>query len=125
MLGFLVAVTALAGALDARPAPAQPAPSQSSEIRVVTMRAVADEMYRAQPGWEPMLRRTIQAVSDIYERQFQIRLVIRDVVPWTIGQAVPIPRILARVRAEVAPAPPTCSWCSRRSAARSSSTVSR
>ena len=52
MLGFLVAVTALAGGLDARPAPAQPtpgqsSPSQSSEIRVVTMRAVADEMYRA------------------------------------------------------------------------------
>jgi TonB family protein len=108
MLGFLVAVTALAGGLDARPARAQPAsgqssPSQSSEIRVVTMRAVADEMYRAQPGWEPMLRRTIQTVSDIYERQFQIRLVIRDVVPWTIGQAVPVPRILARVRVEVAP----------------------
>lgn len=106
MLGFLVAVTALAGGLDARPAPAQPtpgqsSPSQSSEIRVVTMRAVADEMYRAQPGWEPMLRRTIQTVSDIYERNFQIRLVVRDVVPWTIGQAVPIPRILARVRAEV------------------------
>ena len=110
MLGFLVAVTALAGGLDARPAPAQPtpgqsSPSQSSEIRVVTMRAVADEMYRAQPGWEPMLRRTIQTVSDIYERQFQIRLVVRDVVPWTIGQAVPVPRILARVRAEVSTGP--------------------
>jgi TonB family protein len=101
MLGFLVAVTALAGALVAGPAHAQPAPAQPSEIRIVTLRAVADEMYRAQPGWDAMLRRTIQTVSDIYERQFQIRLVVRDVVPWTIGQAVPVPRILARVRAEV------------------------
>jgi TonB family protein len=108
MLGFLVAVTALVGALAARPAQAQPAagqpsPAPSSEIRILTLRAVADEMYRAQPGWEAMLRRTIQTVSDIYERQFQIRLAVRDVVPWTIGQAVPVPRILGRVRGEVGP----------------------
>ena len=60
-------------------------------------------MYRAQPGWEAALRRTVQTVSDIYERQFQIRLTIRDVVPWTIGPAAPVPRILARVRGEVGP----------------------
>ena len=105
ILGFLVAFTVLAGGFDAWPAHAQPAPAQPSEIRIVAVRAVADEMYRAQPGWDAMLRRTIQAVSDIYERQFQIRLVVRDVVPWTIGQAVPIPRILARVRAEVSTGP--------------------
>jgi len=103
MLGFLVALTALAGALDARPARAQPAPS--ADVRVVTVRAVADEMYRAQPGWQAMLRRTIQTVSDIYERNFQIRLAIHDVVPWTIGPAVPVPRILGRVRAEVSTGP--------------------
>lgn len=108
MLGLLVAVTALVGALVAHPAhtqSAQPSPAPPSEIRIVTLRAVADEMYRAQPGWEAMLRRTIQTVSDIYERQFQIRLAVRDVVPWTIGQAVSVPRILSRVHAEVGPGP--------------------
>ena len=105
MLGFLVAVTVLTGGLDPRPAHAQPAPAQPSDVRIVMVRAVADELYRAQPGWNAVLRRTIQTVSDIYERQFQIRLVIHDVVPWTIGQAIPIPRILDRVRAEVSPEP--------------------
>ena len=100
VLGFLVAFAALVGCL-APPARAQPA--SPSEIRIVTLRAVADEMYRAQPGWEAALRRTVQTVSDIYERQFQIRLAIRDVVPWTIGPAAPVPRILARVRGEVGP----------------------
>ena len=103
MLGFLVAFTALVGGFDAPPAHAQPAPAPLSDVRIVTVRAVADEMYRAQPGWDAMLRRTVQTVSDIYERQFQIRLVVRDVVPWTIGPAVPVPRILARVRGEVSP----------------------
>jgi TonB family protein len=118
MLGFLVALAVLAGGLGAPPAHAQPAPAPPapaprdpapydpapySEVRIVTLRAVADEMYRAQPGWDAMLRRTIQTVSDIYERRFQIRLVVRDVVPWTIGQAVRVPRILSRVRAEVSP----------------------
>jgi TonB family protein len=105
MLGLLVAFTVLTGGLGPRPAHAQPAPAQPSDVRIVTVRAVADEMYRAQPGWDAMLRRTIQTVSDIYERQFQIRLVIHDVVPWTIGPGVPISRILSRVRAEVSIGP--------------------
>ena len=105
MLGLLVAFTVLTGGLGPRPAHAQPAPAQPSDVRIVTVRAVADEMYRAQPGWDAMLRRTIQAVSDIYERQFQIRLAVRDVVPWTIGPGVPISRILSRVRAEVSIGP--------------------
>jgi TonB family protein len=115
MLGLLVAFTALVGGFEARCAhaqpavaqssPTQPSPAQPSEVRIVSVRAVADEMYRAQPGWDAMLRRTIQTVSGIYERQFQIRLVIRDVVPWTIGRAVPVPRMLARVRAEVSTGP--------------------
>ena len=105
MLGLLVAFTVLTGGLGPRPAHAQPAPAQPSDVRIVTARAVADEMYRAQPGWDAMLRRTIQSVSDIYERQFQIRLAVRDVVPWTIGPGVPISRILSRVRTEVSIGP--------------------
>ena len=105
MLGLLVAFTVLTGGLGPRPAHAQPAPAQSSDVRIVTVRAVADELYRAQPGWDAMLRRTIQTVSDIYERQFQIRLAVRDVVPRTIGPGVPISPILSRVRAEVSIGP--------------------
>jgi TonB family protein len=105
MLGLLVAFTVLTGGLGPRPAHAQPAPAQPSDVRIVTVRAVADEMYRAQPGWDAMLRRTIQSVSDIYERQFQIRLAVRDVAPWTIGPGVPISRILSRVRTEVSIGP--------------------
>ena len=105
MLGLLVAFTVLTGGLGPRPAHAQPAPAQPSDVRIVTVRTVADEMYRAQPGWDAMLRRTIQSVSDIYERQFQIRLAVRDVVPWTIGPGVPISRILSRVRTEVSIGP--------------------
>ena len=105
MLGLLVALTVLTGGLGPRPAHAQPAPAQPSDVRIVTVRAVADEMYRAQPGWDAMLRRTIQTVSDIYERQFQIRLAVRDVAPWTIGPGVPISRILSRVRTEVSIGP--------------------
>ncbi|MEX2221261.1 MAG: hypothetical protein WEG40_05615 [Candidatus Rokuibacteriota bacterium] len=92
MLGFVVASTLLLGSPHDRPH------AQAADVRVVTLRAVADEMYRAQPGWEAMLRRTVQKVSDIYETNFQIRLVIRDIVPWTIGPSLSIPRVLGRLR---------------------------
>jgi len=55
-------------------------------VRVITLRIAADESYRAQAGWEHTLRQTVRTVSDIYERQFQIRLEIGDIVPWTSGQ---------------------------------------
>ena len=54
------------------------------------LRLTAEEMYRASPGWEAELRRTVKTVSDIYERNFQIRFQIQEVVPWTIGPAVPL-----------------------------------
>lgn len=59
--------------------------AQTADVRTVTMRLAPDETYRAQPNWEATLRQTVQAVSDIYERQFQIRFVIVDIVPWTSG----------------------------------------
>lgn len=100
-LGVLMGLAALAAGLEVGAAHAQP-----PEIRIVTVRAVAEELYRAQPGWEAMLRRTVQTVSEIYERTFQIRFVVRDVVPWSIGaRGVPIGRILGRVRTEVTTGP--------------------
>ncbi len=86
----------LLGVVGAAPAHAQPV-----EVRVVTLRAVAEEMYRARPGWETELRRTVKAVSDVYEQNFQIRFVIRDIVPWTVGPSVPLRTILRRLRREV------------------------
>jgi TonB family protein len=82
------------------PAHAQPA-SEPTEIRIVTLRVVPEEMYRAQPGWEATLRRTVKTVSDIYEQSFQIRFVIQDIVPWTVGPSVPIRTMLRRLPREV------------------------
>jgi hypothetical protein len=77
------------------------APAQPADVRVLTLRVVAEEMYRARPGWEGELRRTVQTVSDIYERSFQIRFQIQEVVPWTIGPAVPLQTIMIRLHREM------------------------
>ena len=61
----------------------QRAHAQSGDVRTNTMRAAADDTYRAQPQWEGDLRNTVQAVSDIYEKQFRARFVVLDVVPFT------------------------------------------
>ncbi len=79
----------------------EPAAAQPADVRVLTLRVVAEEMYRARPGWEAELRRTVRTVSDIYERSFQIRFQIQDVVPWTIGPGVPLATILHRLHREV------------------------
>ena len=59
----------------------EPARAQAAEVRVLTLRIVAEEMYRARLGWEADGRRTVRTVSDIYERAFQIRFVIQDTLP--------------------------------------------
>jgi TonB family protein len=105
-LGLVTAVAVLLGGpgappAHAQPAQAQPAPPQPAEIRIVTLRVVPEEMYRAQINWEATLRRTVKTVSDIYEKNFQIRLVIRDVVPWTVGPSVSIRTMLGRLPQEV------------------------
>jgi hypothetical protein len=48
----------------------EPALAQPAAVRVLTLRVVAEEMYRARPGWDAELRRTVKTVSDIYERSF-------------------------------------------------------
>ena len=80
-----------------------PAPghAQPAEIRTVTLRAAPDENYRGQPNWEAALHRMVKTVSDIYEKNFQIRLVLHDIVPWTVGPGVGAQRMLTRLRAEV------------------------
>ncbi|HWP77226.1 MAG TPA: TonB family protein [Methylomirabilota bacterium] len=92
----------LVSALLLSPAPAL---AQPTELRTVTLRAAPEEMYRAQINWEATLRQTVKTVSAIYEKNFQIRLVIQDIVPWTVGPSVPINRMLTRLRAEVPTGP--------------------
>lgn len=79
----------------------EPALAQPADVRVLTLRVVAEEMYRARPGWDAELRRTVKTVSDIYEQNFRIRFQIQDVVPWTIGPAVPLRTIMNRLRREM------------------------
>jgi Flp pilus assembly protein TadD len=57
--------------------------AQSGDVRTLSMRVAADDTYRTRPQWEADLRNTVQVVSDIYEKQFQLRFVILDVVPFT------------------------------------------
>lgn len=70
--------------------------------RTVTLRVVPDETYRAEPGWEVALLTAVGTVSDIYESHFGIRLVVRDVVPWTQGETVPSREMLKRLRSRMA-----------------------
>ena len=57
--------------------------AQSADVRTITLRVAADEGYRALPNWETALRNTVTVVSAIYEKQFQLRFVIVDIVPFT------------------------------------------
>jgi tetratricopeptide (TPR) repeat protein len=65
----------------------QPVPGQPADLRTITMRAAADETYRAQANWEANLRSTVATVSAIYEKNFQIRIVILDIAPWNAAGA--------------------------------------
>ena len=71
------------------------------ELRTISLRLVADETYRARDGWEPALHSTVTRVSEIYAKQFQIRFVVRDVVPWTLGETVPAREMLVRLKARM------------------------
>jgi tetratricopeptide (TPR) repeat protein len=72
--------------------------AQPVDLRTVTMRVVPDESYQAQPSWEPALRDTVKAVSDIYEKNFKIRFVILDIFSQTFGERVPRRGMLGLVR---------------------------
>ena len=75
--------------------------AQPTEARTVTIRVVVDEAYRAQWDWEATLRRSVAAVSAIYEKNFQIRFAILDVVPKTFGESVPARRLLDMIKSSV------------------------
>ncbi|HJV56291.1 MAG TPA: hypothetical protein VJ971_09965, partial [Methylomirabilota bacterium] len=64
-----------------------PSPAGAEELRTVTLRVAADETYRTRDDWEATIRSAVGTVSDIYAKHFKIRFVIRDLVPWTLGEA--------------------------------------
>ena len=73
----------------------------AEELRTVTLRVAADETYRAQAGWEATIRSAVGTVSDIYTKRFQIRFVIRDIVPWTLGDSGSVREMVRRLQAEI------------------------
>jgi Flp pilus assembly protein TadD len=80
---------------------AVPSPARAEELRTVTLRVAADETYRAGDDWEATIRSAVGTVSDIYAKRFKIRFVIREIVPWTLGEAGSVREILRRLQAEV------------------------
>src|SRR5512144_2815815 len=79
---------------------AGPAPAGAEELRTVTLRVAADETYRARDDWETTIRSAVGTVSDIYAKRFKIRFVIREIIPWTLGEAGSVREIVSRLRAE-------------------------
>jgi Flp pilus assembly protein TadD len=75
--------------------------ARAEEPRTVTLRVAADETYRAQNGWEGTIRSAVGTVSDIYTKQFQIRFVIRDIVPWTLGESTSVREMVRRLQSEI------------------------
>lgn len=78
-----------------------PGQAQPADLRTVTLRLAADDTYRAQPNWEANLRATVGTVSAIYERNFQIRFVILDIVPWASGKLTDETSLLDKLAADI------------------------
>jgi hypothetical protein len=70
--------------------------------RVVEIQALADVPFRARnPRWADEARALIEAASDYYEREFNIRLVTRAVTAWPDQERIPsTPNVLAKLKKE-------------------------
>jgi len=79
----------------------RPGHAQPADLRTVTLRVAADDAYRAQPNWEANLRATVATVSAIYERNFQIRIVILDIVPWAAGRLTAETSLLEKLTTDI------------------------
>jgi Metallo-peptidase family M12 len=57
--------------------------------RIVRVKALADVSFRARnPGWADEARGLIEAASDYYEREFDIRFVTESVVAWPAQERI-------------------------------------
>jgi tetratricopeptide (TPR) repeat protein len=63
--------------------PAENLHGQRLPERLVTIRAAADDSFRAMPGWEQVIRSRISKVSTFYESNLGIGFVLLDVVNWS------------------------------------------
>jgi len=70
--------------------------------RSVRVKVLADVPFRARnPGWASEARGLIEAASDYYEREFDIRLVTQNVSPWPENERIPsTPTLLAKLQEE-------------------------
>lgn len=59
-------------------------------FRIVRVKALADPSFRARnPQWEEELRDLIEAASDYFEREFDIRFVARSAGAWPLQARIP------------------------------------
>lgn len=72
--------------------------------RIVRVRALADVSFRQRNAlWAEEARGLIEAASDYYEREFDIRLVTEKVTAWPESERIPsTPELLARMKREFA-----------------------
>ena len=68
--------------------------------RIVRIKVLADLPFRNRnPRWEDEARGLIEAASDYYEREFDIRLLTRSVSPWPEVERIPsTPGMLTKLR---------------------------
>ncbi|HEX2229924.1 MAG TPA: M12 family metallo-peptidase, partial [Candidatus Binatia bacterium] len=63
--------------------------SNSAPQRLVRIQALADPAMRERnPQWDSELRGLIEAASDYYEREFEIRLVTRSTAAWPAAERI-------------------------------------
>ena len=75
------------------------------EQRIVRIKVLADVSFRARnSNWSGEARGLIEAASDYYEREFDIRLVSQSVSPWPETERIPsTPELLAKLKREFPP----------------------
>jgi Metallo-peptidase family M12 len=75
------------------------------EQRIVRIKVLADVSFRARnSNWSGEARGLIEAASDYYEREFDIRLVSQSVSPWPEKERIPsTPELLAKLKKEFPP----------------------
>ena len=68
--------------------------------RVVRVKVVADVPFRSRnPDWEEEARALLEAASDYYEREFDIRFAAQSVSPWPVSERIDsTPALLARLK---------------------------
>lgn len=54
----------------------------SEELRIIKVRAAADQEFRKRPDWQNIIQKRMKTVSDLFEKNFDIRFELIDTVPW-------------------------------------------